>query len=217
MQEIEKILDYSFKQKGLLKHAITHPSVAGNKPMSCNDFERLEFLGDRVLGLVVSALLYRHYPKEAEGDLSQRLSVLVSRDMCDTICTETNLCSFVNFRQSDSASINSYVMANALESIIGAIFLDGGLEPCTRFIERIWTPLLGAAPQKDPKSTLHETLAQQGLEAPVYNIVERTGPDHAPMFTLEVIAHNKKARGTGSSRKIAEQNAARALLDILDF
>lgn len=209
--EIETIIHYTFRDKSLLTQACTHPSKLRNQKYS--HFERLEFLGDRVLGLVVSNLLYHYFPEQTEGELAARYAFLVSREMCNAVCIDIGLYQFIEFRHSDMQSANLSIAANGFEAIVGAIFLDGGLAPCQQFLEPLWTPYIENAPQTNPKGMLQELAAKQGWEPPTYTVKDRTGPEHSPLFTIEVSVYQKSALGTGSSRKSAEQNAARLLCE----
>lgn len=211
MKSIEKIIHYKFRDKSLLSGALTHPSKQRTSKYS--PFERLEFLGDRVLGLVVADLLYGHFPEETEGELATRYSFLVSREMCNTICLDSGLYEFIDFRHSDVHSVNLSIAANGFESIVGALFLDGGLESCKKFLEPLWMPHIKGTPQTNPKGALQEFAARKGWAPPLYEIKERTGPEHSPLFKIEVNTHNQSAVGTGTSRKSAEQNAARLLCE----
>lgn len=209
MTSVEAIILYIFRDKSLLKHACTHPSKLRNQKYS--HFERLEFLGDRVLGLIVSNLLYHHFPEHTEGELASRYAFLVSREMCNAVCIDIGLYQFIEFRHSDMQSANLSIAANGFEAVVGAMFLDGGLAPCQQFIVPLWTPFLESTKQTNPKGVLQEIAAKHGWEPPTYTVKDRTGPEHSPEFTIEVTVHKKSALGTGSSRKNAEQNAARLL------
>jgi ribonuclease-3 len=215
MTSVEDIIHYTFRDKSLLTQACTHPSKLRNQKYS--HFERLEFLGDRVLGLVVSNLLYHYFPEHTEGELASRYAFLVSREMCNTVCINIGLYQFIEFRHSDMQSANLSIAANGFEAIVGAMFLDGGLAPCQKFLEQLWTPYIESAPQTNPKGVLQELAARQGWEPPIYTVNERTGPEHSPVFTVTVNAHNQSAVGTGPTRKNAEQNAARLLCENLNF
>jgi ribonuclease-3 len=214
MKPIESIIHYIFRDESLLKHACTHPSKLRNQKFS--HFERLEFLGDRVLGLVVSNLLYHRFPEHTEGELASRYAFLVSREMCNAVCVNIGLYPFIEFRHSDMQSANLSIAANGFEAIVGAMFLDGGLEPCQKFLEPLWMPYIENTPQTNPKGTLQELAAKHGWAPPTYIVEERIGPEHSPVFTVKAIVHKKSAVGTGPTRKNAEQNAARLLCEELE-
>jgi len=218
MKPIESIINYTFRDRSLLTHACTHPSKLKNQKYS--HFERLEFLGDRILGLVVANMLYHHFPEKTEGELAARYAFLVSREMCNAICIEIGLYKFIEFRQSDMRSTNLSVAANAFEAVVGAMFLDGGLEPCQKFIESLWMSHIEVAQQTNPKGVLQELAAKKGWDVPVYTVQDRTGPEHSPVFIVKAIVHNQSATGQGATRKSAEQNAARSLcrsFNLTDF
>lgn len=209
VSSLEERIGYKFKNQALLKGALTHSSVRH----SGNVFERLEFLGDRVLGVVIAEYLYKHFPKESEGDLAKRLAVLVSKEACNKIGNLITLPDFLKL--AGDRSTNSAVLADAVEALIAAVYLDGGLEACSQFIVRYWKAFIeqNAAPPKDSKTTLQEWAQSKGLPIPVYTIVESSGPQHEPIFKVEVtIMDHLSHYGVGSSKRIAEQAAANSLL-----
>src|SRR6185295_15146300 len=192
--------------------ALTHASVGGES------YERLEFLGDRVLGMVIARALYERYPKEPEGKLSRRYNALVARETCAEIGRELGVPSLVKLgRQArdDHAAQSENVVGDVAESLIGALLLDGGLAIAEKFILRAWGPYLDEqvrAPEH-PKSALQELAASRGLRAPVYEVISRTGAHHAPVFTIRVsVANLGEATAEGSSKQDAETAAAEALL-----
>lgn len=213
--EIAARIGYAFRDVALLQRALTHSSVRGKVG---TDNERLEFLGDRVLALVVAEMLFRLYPDAAQGELAVRLSSLVSGDACAEVAEEIGIVEFIH---ADAAVKGAQgrkaknVRADAVEALIAAIYLDGGLEQASAFILRVWEKrsqkVLRA--MRDAKTMLQEWLAQQNSARPVYAIVGREGPDHEPLFTVEVQAPNYAiAVGKGRSRQAAEQAAAAAFL-----
>lgn len=206
---LEEKMGYKFRDQVLLRNALTHSSVRH----SGNVFERLEFLGDRVLGVVIAEYLYKHFPKESEGDLAKRLAVLVSKETCDKIGKLIELPEVLKL--AGERSSNSAVLADAVEALIAALYLDGGLDECRRFIIRYWKTFIekNMTPPKDSKTTLQEWAQSKGLAIPVYKLVESSGPDHEPLFKVEVSIVNKPPHyGVGSSKRIAEQAAASDLL-----
>ncbi len=211
---IEKILGYSFQDEKLLKQALIHPSKISKNKESL--FERLEFLGDRVLGLLVAHMIYEKFPDKNEGKLSELQAFLTSRKTCTDVCIEAELDKFIEFRQEDfKSSSNQSIYANAIESILGAMFLDGGLDPCKYFITKFWEPYLNNIPETNPKGALQELTAKKGWDNPTYILKEQSGPPHNPVFTVEAIVKDKKTEATGTSRKTAEQKAAQMLCEIL--
>ena len=199
----------------LFELALTHSSVAGES------YERLEFLGDRVLGLVIANALYNRYPKEPEGNLSKRYNGLVDRATCAENGREIGVPAMVRLgkqAREDGASQSDNVVGDVVEALIGALFLDGGFEAAERFILDRWGPDVTSqrrAPQH-PKSALQELAAARDLRAPVYEVVARTGAHHAPMFTVRVsVPTLGEATADGTSKQEAETAAAEALLSQL--
>jgi ribonuclease-3 len=212
--EIQEVLDYKFSDPSLLKAALTHPSVGIQRP---SQYERLEFLGDRVLSLVVAEILFRAFPQDSEGDLSRRHTTLVRREALAQVAHELNLGAFLQVARGEN-SWGVTIISDACEAVIGALYLDGGLEVVTGFISRFWTPLIlqSHATTRDPKSTLQEWAQGRGMERPHYIIRENKGPAHSPIFEVEVVLSPElKAIGTGSSKRQAEQIAAAALLETI--
>jgi ribonuclease-3 len=215
--ECEETLGYKFKQPELLDRAMTHRSAAQGKVTSWSN-ERLEFLGDRILALVIVETLLERFPTAREGDLAPRLNALVSRDTCAVIGAEMGLGRFLLVDQAERRSggvSKPSLLANAAEAIIGAIYSDGGLKPAEKFILRHWAQMLKAneVRPRDPKSTLQEVVQGEGLPAPSYRHDSREGPDHAPVFTATVHVQGREpAMGTGASKQDAEREAARKML-----
>ena len=208
-------LGHDPKDPSLFELALTHSSV-GNR-----SYERLEFLGDRVLGLVIAAALYHRYPKEPEGNLSKRYNGLVDRATCAENGREIGVPALIRLgRQAreDRASESDNVVGDVVEALIGALFLDGGIDAAERFILKLWGPDLETqrrAPQH-PKSALQELAAERELRPPVYDVVSRTGAHHAPQFTVRVSVPNLgEATADGTSKQEAETAAAAALLSQL--
>jgi len=205
-------LGHEPKDLSLFELALTHSS------MNRQSYERLEFLGDRVLGLVIAAALYQRYPKEPEGNLSKRYNGLVDRATCAENGREIGVPALIKLgRQAreDRASESDNVVGDVVEALIGALFLDGGMAPAEDFILKLWGPDVETqrrAPQH-PKSSLQELAAARDLKAPVYEVVSRTGAHHAPQFTVRVsVAGLGEATAEGTSKQEAETAAAAALL-----
>lgn len=213
-QEISSKIPYHFQDETLLKMALTHPSSTRSHKVS--DFERLEFLGDRVLGLVISQMVYERYPKEKEGDLAKRFAALVCREACWDVAQQMNLSHHLKASFGDT-SPNSAILADAVEAIIGAIYLDGGLEAAKAFINTYWSALLekDIRPPKDAKTALQELAQSKNSNVtPVYEVVDHTGPAHTPTFTVRLTVEGiGNAIGTGTSKRQAEQMAAKKLLE----
>jgi ribonuclease-3 len=219
MQHVEKLINYSFEQPSLLEEALTHPSLGQTAQSgSPYNYERLEFLGDAVLGMVIAQMLMMKYPTEQEGELAKRQAALVKGDVLTDIAQLVDLGSYINMssgEESTGGRKNKRNLENTLEAIIGAIYLDGGLEAVSPFIERFWLSRLEvmAVPPKDPKTRLQEWAQKQGYPVPEYKVVEHSGPSHEPSFTIEVFVKDcPKVTGVGASKKAAEKIAAKALL-----
>lgn len=185
-QGIEDKLGYSFQNPALIEQALTHSSKSGNA-----NNERLEFLGDRVLNLVMAEALYKHFPQEPEGSLAKRHSALVQGHMLAVIATMIRLSEDIilsdSERQSGGAG-NENILSDAMEALLGAVFLDGGIEPARRIIITLWGDNIYNIAQisQDPKTELQEWVQARALPLPEYEIVDRSGPDHAPVFVVEV-------------------------------
>jgi ribonuclease III len=215
IKELEKIIKYSFNDTTLLIKSLTHKSF-DNK----NNNEKLEFLGDRVLGLVISQKLLEKFPKEKEGIIDKKFANLVNKKTCLLIAKKLNLKKFI-------ISINSHknlarsadkIMSDSLEAIVGAIYIDGGLKVAQKFILRVWETYLDKSiiTLIDPKTQLQEYSLKKFKELPKYIFHKKIGPQHNPSFKTEVqIPNSKKISGTGSSKKNAQQNAASKLLKII--
>lgn len=209
---VRQRLWYEPKDIRLFELALTHSSVGGPS------YERLEFLGDRVLGMVIAWALYERYPNEPEGNLSKRYNGLVDRETCAENGREIGVPALVRLgkqAREDGASQSENVVGDVVEALIGALFLDGGLAAAERFIRTLWEPDLAEqrrAPQH-PKSGLQELAAARGVKAPVYEVIARTGAHHAPKFTVRVIVQQLgEATAEGASKQEAETAAAAALL-----
>lgn len=212
---IEDKLGHEPKDLRLFELALTHSSVADES------YERLEFLGDRVLGQVIARTLYDRHPEEPEGYLSRRYNVLVARETCADVGRDLGVPALVRLgkqAREDGASQSENVVGDVVEALIGALLIDGGFPVAERFILETWAPHLteqGNAPQH-PKSGLQELAAAKGCKAPVYKVVAQTGAHHAPKFTIRVsVPRLGEATAEGSSKQEAETAAAAALLSQL--
>lgn len=217
-KELEKKLGYRFKNEALLVRALTHSSLRGARKVR-EDNERLEFVGDRVLGLAIVELLEETYPAATEGELARHLNRLVRGETCANVARTLGLGEFLMLSDSEAGSggrLKATILADAVEAVLGAIFLEAGFNKARDVVRRLWENedvSFGHA-AADPKSALQEWAQGQGLQLPSYIEVERTGPDHAPQFTSEVRIRGKApARGQGASKRAAEQAAATALLE----
>ncbi|KKB09220.1 ribonuclease III [Devosia chinhatensis] len=217
-EKLQFRLGYRFADLDNLERALTHSSAISPAKRIERSYQRLEFLGDRVLGLVVADMLYRRYPKSNEGDLSRTLNTLVRKETCAEIARQLDLGKEMILGDSEARSGGAEkdaILGDVTEAIIGAIYLDGGLEPARSFIERNFEDVLagGQANRADAKTTLQEWAQARGLEPPAYLLVERTGPDHAPEFTIAVNLEGfEPLQAVGHSKKFAEHKAAELFL-----
>jgi ribonuclease-3 len=213
LHELEKIIGHHFGNLDLLQTALTHSSA----PLE-NNYERLEFLGDRVLGLVVSEILYDTFTQESEGDLAKRLSALVQGSWLAKIAQKINLGEFIIFSDAERASggyENEHILADAIEALIGAIYVDSGLEACRNFIKTQWGDAFHNVqkPPQHPKTALQEWAQSRGLPLPTYKIVGQSGPDHAPVFDISLqVKGFEEIVAQGRSRQEGERQAAKAFL-----
>lgn len=209
---VRDALGHEPKDLALFELALTHSSLPGGS------YERLEFLGDRVLGMVIAHALYERYPNEPEGHMSKRYNAVVDRATCAENGREIGVPAMVRLgkqAREDGASQSDNVVGDVVEALIGALFIDGGLAAAKAFILRVWEPDLAnqrGAPQH-PKSALQELAAARGTKPPLYEVVSRTGAHHAPRFTVRVsIPRIGEASADGASKQEAEKAAAEALL-----
>jgi len=217
-EKLQFRLGYKFADLDLLDRALTHSSAISPAKRIERSYQRLEFLGDRVLGLVVADMLYRRYPKANEGELSRTLNTLVRKETCAIIARTLDLGHELNLGDSEArtgGAEKEAILGDATEAVIGAIYCDGGLGKAYEFVERMFAEFLadGQANKADAKTTLQEWAQARGLEPPTYTQTERTGPDHAPEFTITVTLGDFSAlSATGPSKKIAEHKAAEQFL-----
>jgi ribonuclease-3 len=209
------VLGHEPRDLTLFERALTHTSA------SRDSYERLEFLGDRVIGLVIARWLYERFPGEPEGKLSRRYNVLVARETCGEVGRELGLPALIRLgRQArdDGANWNDNVVGDVVEALVGALFVEAGLEKAEGVIRRIWGPYVDAqrrAPTH-PKSALQELAAAKNLAAPEYEVARKSGAHHAPRFTVTVSVKGVgEATAEGSSKQEAETAAATELLNRL--
>lgn len=216
--DLERGLGYSFQDPQLLRRALTHSSARGGDS-AIRDNERLEFLGDRVLALVIVDALLRAYPDDREGDLARRTNRLVRRETCTEVAQSVDLGQFVILADSEAASggrQKGTILADAMEAIVGAIFLDAGYQAAKTAILHLWSERIAGVDtvDVDAKTALQEWAQGNNFPLPKYRVVSRSGPDHAPNFVLEVsVGDEISALGEGPSKRIAEQAAAAAALE----
>jgi len=223
LAELEAILRHSFRDPSLLRSAIAHPSsIGGGGNGGPAGYERLEFLGDRVLALIVAELLFERFPTENEGELSRRLVGLVRREALLKVAQDIGLHRFIEVAAVPAGRRDQGLdtaLADGCEALIGALYLDGGIEAPRRFIHAAWTALVDATPRppRDAKTALQEWAQARRLPLPAYAVTVREGPPHAPCFTVEVrLSGAPPASGEGMSKRAAEQAAAAALLHHLE-
>ncbi|MCC8938956.1 MULTISPECIES: ribonuclease III [Bradyrhizobium] len=216
----EARIGYAFSNPALLTTAFTH--VSALKPASRNradSYQRLEFLGDHVLGLIVSDMLFRAFPKADEGELSKRLADLVRKESCADVAKSLGLVDDIKLgmvKAVEGARLRKSVLGDICEAVIGAIYLDGGVEAARQFVERNWTERMNKPrrPLRDPKTVLQEWAQGKGLPTPVYREVERTGPHHDPQFRVAVdLPGLASAEGLGGNKRAAEKAAASAMIE----
>lgn len=210
-------LPHRFARPELLLHALTHRSAADPRKQMLDSNERLEFVGDRVLALLMAEWLAERFPAEREGDLGKRLAALVAQDALAKVAAALDLAPALRIPPNEERSgvrNRASVLADAVEAILGAIYLDGGLVPARELVRREWSPLLEASirPPVSPKTRLQEWTLGRALGLPEYMMVSSTGPSHSPVFVVRVIAAGQEADGTGENKRAAEQAAAEKLL-----
>ncbi len=222
-QNIEEIIGYHFKAEGLLTQALTHSSYANERHQKHMDNERLEFLGDAVLEMVSSDFLYLHYPTYTEGQLSKLRASLVCEPTLAFCANDIELGSFIRLGKGEEMTggrNRKSVLSDALEALIGAIYLDGGIEPAREFIlTYILTDIENKKRFYDAKTNLQEIIQGRCGEVPEYRLISENGPDHAKEYVYEVWSEGQLlGRGSGGSKKSAEQEAAyQALVDLGRF
>jgi ribonuclease III len=216
LQSLTNALGHEFIRPELLEQALTHPSTASKAT-----YERLEFLGDRVLGLIIAALVYRAFPAEPEGALARRFAALVRKEALARVAEAIDLGVHLRISRGEAEQggrRSRNLLADACEALIAALFLDGGYEAAQSFVERWWRPLLAeqAEPPQDTKTALQEWAQSRGLPLPVYRLTGQEGPAHDPIFDIEVsLPGQPSAHGRGRSRRTAELAAAELLLSRL--
>jgi ribonuclease III len=247
LADLERDIGHDFAAPALLREALTHPSAVASergrgrrakdpypslpgdprvKPGEATDrvgrgYERLEFLGDRVLGLVVAELLWRRFVDESEGSLTRRHTHLVRRETLARVAEGIGLGRYLVLSRAErlaGAGANPAILADACEAVIAAIYLDGGFDSAVGFVRRFWEPLIEAmaTPPRDPKTALQEWAQARGLGLPHYQLVATSGPDHAPLFTVAAsVAGGEAAIATASVKRAAQAGAAAALLERL--
>jgi len=227
--DLTQAIGYNFTRPELFDEALTHPSALASEHRrtrrggraSHRGYERLEFLGDRVLGLVIADLLWRRFESEPEGHLTRRLTHLVRGEALARVANTIGLGRHLLLSRAEKAAGaagNPGILADVCEALIAAIYLDGGFEAASEFVRRFWEPLIDEmdGPPRDPKTALQEWAQARALALPTYELVDTSGPDHALRFTVAAkVAGRDCATATASSKRIAEARAAELLLDRL--
>ncbi len=214
IENLEEILGYSFKNKHLLQQAVTHSSHTSKLT---ENYERLEFLGDRVLGVAIASLLYKMFPTEPEGSLSQRHTGLVCKETVAEVALTLSLDKYMIVANEEIRE-NENVLCDVCEAVIGAIFIDAGCDVAVNFVNNHWKELIdkNVAPPKDAKTLLQEVAHSRGLGNPVYKLIRREGSEHEPVFFMTVSLNGvAEQEGEGRNKKLAEQGAAAKMLDFL--
>ena len=219
---IEKKINYVFKNKIHLINSLTHPSFYKERNKNINDnvneFERLEFLGDRVLGLSIASLIFKKYKKFNEGKLTKKLSYLVQKNFLYKIALELGIENFLAFsKKNQNNKMTISILSDSVESLIGAIYIDGGYSQAYKFIKSIWEPYLDLeeSNEQDPKTKLQEISQKKFKTLPEYKLIKKYGPSHSPNFTISLEALNMKLiKASGSSKREAEKNAALKILKL---
>jgi ribonuclease III len=214
--KLEARLGYKFADPDLLDRALTHSSAIAPARRVAQSYQRLEFLGDRVLGLVVADVLYRKFTKAPEGELNRTLVTLVRKETCAMIARELELGPDLNLGEARTGGADKdAILGDTMEAVIGAVYVDGGLAPAYELVERLFGERIGdtGSERADAKTTLQEWAQGRGLEPPAYVETSRTGPDHAPEFTIAIkLSGFAELAATGPSKKLAEHKAAEAFL-----
>jgi ribonuclease-3 len=215
---LEERIGYRFKDAALLDSALSHISSLKGSRNRAGSYQRLEFLGDHVLGLVISDMLFRAFPKADEGELSRRLADLVRKETCADMARAIDLGAAIRLGSSEANAggrKRPAILADVCEALIGAVYLDGGFPAAEALVGRLWEERLRtpAQPLRDPKTVLQEWAQARGLPTPAYREVERSGPDHDPEFRVAVhLPKFAPAEGLGRSKRGAEQAAAAAMM-----
>ena len=215
---LEQRLGYTFANKALLEEALTHVSAVHAGKTRSQSYQRLEFLGDRVLGLSIADMLFVNFPKAKEGEMSRRLSELVRLETCAEVSVEWGIGDWLRLgagEASTGGARKAAILGDVCEALIGAVFLDGGYAPARALVEKGWSERMQQPSRslRDPKTALQEWAQAKGKQPPVYREIERAGPAHKPEFTVAVDVEGfAAAEGRGASKRAAEQTAARSFM-----
>jgi ribonuclease III len=219
LADLETRLGYRFRDRELAARALTHlsaPATTGQGRL--DSYQRLEFLGDRVLGLAIAEMLYEAFPQASEGELSMRLATLVRRETCAEVAREWDVGPHVVLGAGEAQAggrKKAAILADIAESLIGAVFIEAGFEAAHALVARTWRARMHAVeePERDAKTAMQEWAQARALHAPNYTEIDRSGPPHAPLFTIQVSLEGyEPAHGSASSKRAAEQAAAHAFM-----
>ena len=220
LRPLEEIIKYNFQDKNLFLKSLIHTSASKEKISS---MERFEFLGDRVLGLIISEELFNRYRNLKEGELSKKYSFLVQRSTCAIIAKKINLDDFITLGKSENINkqIKKSILSNIMEALIGAIFLDSNYETTQKIVIRLWNEIFVSLEKENnllnPKSDLQEKILSMKKKLPVYNLISTQGKDHNPSFTISVSVDGfKPVKAVGNSKQDAEKKAAEKMLKIIN-
>jgi len=222
LKSLEDSLGHTFKDITLLKMALTHASRTASINSDTTSNERLEFLGDRVLGLVIAELLYERFPDEEEGPMSHRFTALVRSEALSRVAENIDIGSHLDVARSEEETggrKNPAILADACEALIAALYLDAGLDAAKKFIRNHWEELLSEdhTPPKDAKTSLQEWSQARNLGLPIYSVTSSTGPSHSPNFMISVAVKNLPDQSAeGTSKRKAEQAAAGAMMAYIE-
>lgn len=217
-KQLENVIGYTFKDDMWLRRAVVHSSARARKDID-RDNERLEFLGDRVLGLTIASILFRKFPDANEGSLARTFNSLVRKEACAAVAEQIDLGLYLELGGGElkgGGRRKLAILGDACEALMGAVYLDGGYDAAHDVIARLWADKLSIEEETpaDPKTALQEWAQGQGMSLPVYRDIDRSGPDHRPIFTTAVrIKGLEDGTGTGESKRAAQQAAARIVLE----
>lgn len=222
LKPLQEILGYDFHDQNLLKTALTHRSCL-NQSGTIDTYERLEFLGDAILEMLISTYLFNKYPDKMEGYLTAARSAIVRTESLSKVCAQNHFSDYIQMSKGEESTggrRNSSILEDVIESLIGALYQDGGLEAAKTFFEKFILPnavdIIALNQLKDSKSLLQEKVQSQGLPSPIYQTISESGLDHNKTFEVAVIInHDRLATGQGKNKQEAEQKAATAALNRL--
>ena len=218
----EGVIKFNFKNKKNLVKSLTHPSIEkiNKNKIMLNEFERLEFLGDKILGLIVANLIYKKFTKKNEGELSKKLAYLVQKDFLYKIALKIEIDKILQYSCiKNDFRMNKSILADSVESLIGGIFIDSGYKASIKFINYIWGPYLDveASNEQDAKTKLQEISQQKKKILPIYSLLKKEGSPHSPIFTVSLeVLDLKIIEAQGKSKQEAEKNAATVALKIIN-